>query len=256
MAKQDDSKETRQYRISNGPITSSSLTPNIADLAEIAFPAPSEVPSLFAIARDPRTLFACWSVDWLIVFKDCGMPADRRAHLRLLSQSSSNTIAVEPTVGSCIIPDLNPGETYAVELGYYAPADSWHLVATGNEVMMPFASEPAGDDVEMATIPLHLTFESMVNLLENARPQRLARTLAQIQERAARSGELSGPEHELLRALKLSAEDVHKQAIYRDSLAKSEKVRDRSEALAEAIGASPGRGFGASSPSAASGAGS
>lgn len=246
MATQDDKKETGKYRISEGPITSSSLAAGVSDSTEIPFPAPSEVPCLFAIARDPRSLFVCWSVDWPTVFTN-GLPPDRRAHVRLRSRGKTKTVGVEPTVGSYIIQDLDPGETYGVELGYYAPADLWHAIAIGNEVMMPFESEPLGDDVEVATIPLHLSFERMLNLVGDDSPARLAQTLARIQDRAAKSEDLTARENEILRALQLSREDLRKHASYGDSLARSEKIRDRSEELVEAIGASPRQGFAGSS---------
>src|SRR4051794_347560 len=38
---------------------------------------------LFAIARDPHTLFAFWDIDWATIFGDT-FPADRKAHLRVL----------------------------------------------------------------------------------------------------------------------------------------------------------------------------
>src|SRR5438094_10562948 len=37
---------------------------------------------LFAIARDPRTIFASWNIDWSSLFETV-MPVDRQVHLRL-----------------------------------------------------------------------------------------------------------------------------------------------------------------------------
>jgi hypothetical protein len=187
-------------------------------------------------------------VNWPAVFTN-GLPPDRRAHVRLYSRGTSKTIGVEPTLGNCTLQDLDPGETYAIELGYYAPAHSWHAIAIGNEVMMPLESEPPGEDVEVATIPFHLTFERMLNLVGNDSPGELAQTLARIQERAAKSEDLTAQENEVLRALHVSADDLRKQAAYRESLTKSDKIRDRREAFSETIGASPRQGFGGSSAS-------
>src|SRR4051812_832925 len=38
---------------------------------------------LFAIARDPHTLFVYWDIDWATVFGE-NPPPDRKAHLRVL----------------------------------------------------------------------------------------------------------------------------------------------------------------------------
>src|SRR5215472_15169683 len=52
-------------------------------------------PVLFAIARDPRTIFASWHIDWRSVFKKA-MPADRQVHVRVTRSDGiiETTIAV------------------------------------------------------------------------------------------------------------------------------------------------------------------
>ena len=40
-------------------------------------------PFLFAIARDARTIFASWNINWRSVFEKA-MPADRQVHLRVI----------------------------------------------------------------------------------------------------------------------------------------------------------------------------
>ena len=230
------------YKISEGPVTSSSLPQR--DVEELTgLPAHYGKPLLVAIARDPRTLFICWSVDWPAAFAK-GLPADRCAHVRIRQNGNEKTVAVEPMSGSCAIEELEPGETYSVELGYYAPPETWNSVVTGNEVMMPFTSDSADQMIDAATIPFHLTFQRILDAFRRSNGDELAQTLAKFQERANRS-ELSRDEAEVLRALDLSPEDLQKTAATRESLAKSERLRERGEKLFG--GASPGKGFGGSS---------
>ena len=230
------------YKISEGPVTSSSLPrPDVEELTGL--PVHFGEPLLVAIARDPRTLFVCWSVDWPSAFAK-GLPADRCAHVRIRQNGNEKTVAVEPMSGSCSVEELEPGETYSVELGYYAPPETWNSVVTGNEVMMPFTSESADQMIDAATIPFHLTFQRILDAFRRSNGDDLAQTLAQFQERANRS-ELSRDEAEVLRALDLSPEDLQKTAATRESLAKSERLRERGEKLFG--GASPGEGFGGSS---------
>jgi hypothetical protein len=230
------------YKISEGPVTSSSLPRrDVEELAEL--PAHSGKPLLVAIARDPRTLFICWSVDWPAAFAK-GLPADRCAHVRIRQNGNEKTIGVEPMSGSCAIEELEPGETYSVELGYYAPPETWNSVVTGNEVMMPFAS--ASDErIDVATVPFHLTFQRILDVFRGKNGDDLAQTLALFQERANRS-ELSRDEAEVLHSLDLSREDLQRTTAARESLAKSERLRERSELFS---GSSPGEGFGGASPS-------
>ena len=175
------------------------------------------------------------------------MPADRRAHVRLWSKDEDRTVGVEPTVGSCVIEALEPGQTYMIELGYYAPPDSWNVIVTGNEVMMPFESESADEAIDVATVPFHLTFQRMLNVFRVSNGGDLLNALARLQERAAASSELTGEEKEVLRALDLSEEDLRNRAAYREALTKSEKIRDRGEMLFGFGGASPGQEFGSGS---------
>jgi hypothetical protein len=230
------------YKISEGPVTSSLLPQR--DVEELTgLPAHYGKPLLVAIARDPQTLFICWSVDWPAAFAK-GLPADRCAHVRIRQNGNEKTVAVEPMSGSCAIEELEPGETYSVELGYYAPPETWNSVVTGNEVMMPFTSESADQMIDVATVPFHLTFQRILDAFRGSNGDELAQTLAKFQERANRS-ELSRDEAEVLRALDLSPEDLQKTAATRESLAKSERLRERGEKLFG--GASPGEDFGGSS---------
>ena len=241
MAK-NSSHSSSGYKISEGPVTSSSLPRR--DVEELTgLPAHCGKPLLVAIARDPRTLFVCWSVDWLAAFAK-GLPADRCAHVRIRQNGNEKTVAVEPLSGSCAIEELDPGETYSVELGYYAPPETWNSVVIGNEVLMPFTSQSADQMIDVATVPFHLTFHRILDAFRGSNGDELAQTLAKFQERANRS-ELSRDEAEVLRALDLSPEDLQKTAAARESLAKSERLRDRGNKLFG--GASPSEDFGGSS---------
>src|SRR5437588_29549 len=247
MAKENSPNKTGAYHISEGPVTSSSRHGGVADAAgDVPLPAHYGMPLLLAIARDPRTLFVCWSVDWPSAFAN-GVPAGRRAHVHLRSNAGERMVGVEPTVGSCLIEALEPGETYAVELGYYAPSDSWNVIVTGNEVMMPFESQSPDEKIDVATVPFHLAFQRMLNLFRASNGGELLHALSRIQERAAAASKLRGEEREVLRALNLSEEDLRNRAAYRDALTKSEKIRDRGEKLFGFGGASPSQGFGSSS---------
>src|SRR5207244_4707201 len=238
MAK-NPSDSSSGYKISEGPVTSSSLRRR--DVGELTgLPAHYGKPLLVAIARDPRTLFVCWSVDWPAAFAR-GLPADRCAHVRIRQNGNEKTVAVEPMSGSCAIEELEPGETYLVELGYYAPPATWNSVVTGKEVTMPFTSESADQMIDVATVPFHLTFQRILDGFRGSNGDELAQTLAKFQERANRS-ELSRDEAEVLRALDLSPEDLRKTAATRESLAKSERIRERGEKLLG--GARSAEGFG------------
>jgi hypothetical protein len=84
----------------------------------------------------------------------------------------------------------------------------------------------------------------MLSLFRGSNSEDLAQTLARFQERANRL-ELSSDEAEVLRALDFSREDLQKTAAARESLVKSERLRERGEKLFG--GASPSEAFGGNS---------
>ena len=79
---------------------------------------------LFAIARDPVTIFVCWDVYWPSVFAD-NAPVDKQVHLRVHTAEGveEKRLAVEPMAGDCYIEVSCPNTLYYLEIGYYQPAD-------------------------------------------------------------------------------------------------------------------------------------
>src|SRR5262245_34183258 len=92
---------------------------------------------LFAIARDERTIFATWNIDWRSVFEKA-MPADRQVHLRVIGGNGviETTVVVEPMSGMHFLTISDVHNSYRVEIGYFRPFDSWHSVAMSDQVEM------------------------------------------------------------------------------------------------------------------------
>lgn len=230
------------FTISTGPITST--TRHRAELQADELPAHFAEPLLLALARNPRTLFVCWSVDWPAAFTK-GFPRDRSAHLKIKSGADEKIIAVEPMRGSCYVEDLAPGETYTVEIGYYAPQDSWNTIVSGNEVMMPFDDVAEEDEVDVATIPFHLAFQRIMEAFRAENGANIADALANLQSRAAETPKEA--DTEILRALGISAADVRATKIHRGRLMQTPAIRDRAAAIFGFGQSSPSHGFGAGS---------
>ena len=77
--------------------------------------------------------------------------------------------------------------TCRLEIGYYQPADVWHSVMKSNEVMMPPRELSESEDVDIATIPFHLSFQQLVELY-GANDAALATFISRFQTRAQSSG--------------------------------------------------------------------
>ncbi len=224
------------FKISDAPLASSAPSPEREWNEEL--PSHYEQPLLLALASDPRTLFVCWSVNWSAVFAD-QMPADRKAHVKVKSGDTERSLSVEPLRGACSMGDLDPGKTYLVEIGYYAPPDRWNVIVSGPEVMMPLPGGTDREPVEVATVPFHLSFQRMVDLFGGEKAP--VRGLAEWERRMAQELASAQSDDGLLRALDLSREDLQTAAAMRESLA---KIRTRPQA-AELFGSSVGSSWGA-----------
>jgi hypothetical protein len=199
---------------------------------------------LFAIARDPHTLFVYWDIDWATVFGDAP-PADRKVHLRVLWHEGIEeaTVAVEPLAASHLLTVMHARSSYRVEIGFYAAEKVWNSVGISTAVITPPDDVAQSGPVDVATIPFHLSFQRIVDTFRGSKydGDALAEIIGQLQHHADNSdAALPESERELLRALESgrSEEDASERARLRnapDVFASRERV--------ESI-----LGFGATSP--------
>src|SRR6266480_365632 len=182
---------------------------DFSDMVEL--PRPFGAPILFAIARDPQTIFTYWSIDWPTIFAEA-MPVDRQVHLRVytIDGAQETSAAVEPMAGNSYLAVSQPRGVYRVEIGYYQPEDVWNSVAVSDEVTMP-PDNVATDidiDIDVATIPLHLSFQQLLDLFRVSNGAALTEIISQFQKRALNEEErelLSAEERKILRAMDLSS---------------------------------------------------
>ena len=199
---------------------------------------------LFAIARDPHTVFVYWDIDWPALFGDTP-PVDRTVHLRALWHDGieESAVAVEPLAGSHLLSVAHARSSYRIELGYYAPENIWNSVALSAAVMTPPDDVAENGPVDVATIPLHLSFQRIVDTFRASKydGDALAQVIGRLQQQADSSdATLPESERELLRAL--GSGTTESQAAQRARLRNAPDTfasRERIESIL---------GFGASSP--------
>jgi hypothetical protein len=206
-------------------------------------------PILFAIARDSRTIFVSWSIDWPSVFAKA-LPVDREVHLRMHREDGleEKSVAVEPMATMHYVTIPEPHGSYHVEIGYYRPADVWHSVATSNEVLMPPNGIAEIAELDLATIPFHVSFQQLLHLFGVGNETALATVISQFEERALSSEEktLSGGHKKILRELRGSVSEIAAEwRAFND--VDDEKLARRTRALLGFGSSSPFRGFGESS---------
>jgi hypothetical protein len=177
------------FQIRQGPMVHLAGHPSQPDVDDrIAATRMCGQPFLFAIARDPRTIFVSWNIDWRSVFEKA-VPAQREVHLRVIDREGGieTRVAVEPMSATHYITISGLHNSYRVEIGYFQVFDTWHSVAMSSEIEMPPQGSVAFADVDLATIPFHLSFQKLANFFGVANDTPVARVVSEFQKRVSSS---------------------------------------------------------------------
>ena len=118
--------------------------------------------SIFLVAQDPQWLFTYWDID---ISRHPGGPC----HLRV--ESGGGTIEQEIEVSfetrNWYIPVKSAGESYAVEIGFYR-SKQWNVIGRSGIVATPRNRISESTQFDFATIPLHLSFNQLVQSIERS----------------------------------------------------------------------------------------
>jgi len=246
-AKRNAGRPTRRggFKICLEPIAHLSAHGPSDPANRITLPHVQARPFLFAIARDADTIFATWHIDWRSAFKK-GMPTDRQVHLRLIGQLGvEQRVAGEPMAAMHYLTISRLHDSYRVEIGYFQPADTWNSIALSEEVKMPPQESAEIADVDLATIPFHLSFQQLLGLFDTPNGTPLAKVVSEFQKRALdslRPNEASPADKRILQELNLSLPEI--AAAQRDfKKSDTEKLARRTRALLQFAATSSSRGF-------------
>jgi hypothetical protein len=235
------------FQISKEPVVRAAADDGLQNIGGgVGLPRAYGAPIFFAIARDPRCIFAGWNIDWLSVFEKT-MPVDRQVYLRVYRAygPEEKPVAVEPMAGMHYVATSEPHGSYRLDIGYYQPADIWHSVAMSNETVMPPHDIVQTADVDLVTIPFHLSFQQLLDSLGATNNTELATAISQFQKCALNSevrAPLSPEEKRILRRLDVSLPDIAaaRRAFNDDN---SQKLARRSGVFPRIPSTSPSRGF-------------
>jgi hypothetical protein len=204
---------SRGFKIRHGPMMHLAEDARLPDVHDrIGSGGVCAQPFLFAIARDPRTIFASWNINWRAVFEKT-MPVDRKVHLQVIRGENviETRVAVEAMSAMHYVTTSGLHNSYRVEIGYFQPFDTWHSVATSGAVKMPPHGSVEPTDVELATIPFHLSFQQLANLFGATIHTSVASLVSQLQKRVLSSDqtkEATPSQRRILRSLNLSRPEI------------------------------------------------
>ena len=241
------SKSGGNFQIRSKPIVHIAGHGRSPDVPQgMTLPRVYDCPILFVIAQDEHTIFASWNIDWRSVFEKT-MPADRQVYLRLFACNGleEKTVAVEPMAAMHYVTISGQHDTYRVEIGYCQPANTWHSVAISEEVKLPSQGSAEIAAVDLVTIPFHLRFQHLLDVLGTTNDTRLAIAASRFQGRVLNHqtpDQLSPSGRQILRELDLSLPQI--AAAHSDfGNTDTEKLARRARTLLAVSSSSPASGF-------------
>ncbi len=118
--------------------------------------------SIFLVAQEPRWLFTYWDID---ISRHPGGPT----HLRVFTGDAEveSQIEVPFETRNWYIPVKQAGASYHVEIGYLRGGE-WKTIARSKATRTPVDRMSESESFQCATIPLHLSFESLMGNLKGA----------------------------------------------------------------------------------------
>jgi hypothetical protein len=158
--------------------------PDAEQLGEL----PSGYGDMFVVARDPHWLFTYWDFDY------SKFPEQRQLGLQVFRDDAlETTVDVNEIARNWYIPVQAANASYRVVFGYKDSQGTWHSVGEAGPTHTPPEAISTEWDTLFATVPIHLTFNLLVDVVEAAksRGEPLAEALARLQQAALNGGSRS-----------------------------------------------------------------
>ena len=174
-------KAGQGFRISGAPVVQKKGIRGPRDL-----PAAHDADLLYVVARDPRSLFVYWDLNWTRLFARAGISA-RQVHLRVYREGGAieATREINPFLGHCYTEVGAAGTRYHCDLGCFEDRE-WRGLVRSGKTTTPAESMSDDSSAQFATLPMHLTFQRMLDLLDTTEADgaRLAESVGELQESA------------------------------------------------------------------------
>jgi len=131
-------------------------------------PSPPRWPSadlLYVVARDPKSLFLYWDLNWTRLFDRAGISA-RQVHLRTYRGDGTveSTQEINPFRGHCFAEVSAAGTEYYCELGGFEGSE-WKSLVRSSRTTTPEASMSDDFATDFAALPTHLSFQRLLDIL-------------------------------------------------------------------------------------------
>ncbi|MBV9488679.1 MAG: DUF4912 domain-containing protein, partial [Verrucomicrobia bacterium] len=142
---------------------------------------PTRYDEMFLIARDPHWLFTYWDFDYAM------FPAERQLGLQVFCEGQLEaTVDINEIARNWYIPVQRADAPYRVVFGYRDSAGAWHAVGEAGPTNTPPESVSGDWNSQFATVPFHLSFNLLLDVIAAARAsgEPLTKALSDLQQAA------------------------------------------------------------------------
>ncbi len=178
------------FRVSMAPVIAErhGTSRQKADGDDFFLPSSYGQDTLWLLPRDPQSLFAYWDVDWKSAFAEAN-PKPRKVQLRLLRADGSEhlLLEVEPMAGHCSVNVPDASAECRAEIGYTNDAGDFQAVCRSEAVTLPPAVAGAPATADYSTLPLHLSFQRLLDATRavQEKDHSLTEMLSDLRQRAS-----------------------------------------------------------------------
>jgi hypothetical protein len=172
-------EDVHKYEVTQGPAP----VPAFEELGKLPDSYGEEI--LYLIARDPHWLFAYWDIDWAKYPESKMHKGERRIFLRVCTADGAeeSRIEINPEAKNWYVPVGKPAALYFSELGWLDKKGAWKPIVRSLPAATPADTLSNEAEASFATIPFHLTFQRLMEMVRGARhkDETLTQTLSRLQ---------------------------------------------------------------------------
>lgn len=144
----------------------SAQPPAYEDLGQL--PSSYQEETLYLVARDPRWLFSYWDFNFWQYRASDMRHGIAQFFLRISrpQYGEEATFEIKPEARNWYITVNHPDSDYIAELGYFKRDGEWQTILRSNVAHTPSDALAPETEADFATVPAHLTFERLLELVQ------------------------------------------------------------------------------------------
>jgi len=158
--------EAYKFEIGSATESAAGAIPAYENLGEL--PPTYFEDTLFLVARDPRWLFSYWDFNWAKYPANTFRGGVKQFFLKVTTTAGMDSALVEinPDARNWYVAVDSPETAYFAEIGFFDKAGQWQRIVQSGVAVTPSDSLADDGSADFATVPAHLTFERLLEMVK------------------------------------------------------------------------------------------